>query len=127
MEMASATHYSQRGSQRINSTKTAESSLASQKYSLDINAFLRRKPPRENGRFRYHPRLLRLRYVCLIAPYILEELAPETGWTYGRAAATGRHRQIAYGVLASDRQKMADSDNLGHVTLAFFDDCEHLL
>jgi hypothetical protein len=48
-------------------------------------------------------------------------------WTYGREAATGRHRQIAYGVLASDRQKMADSDNFERVTLAFFDDCERLL
>jgi hypothetical protein len=44
METASATHHNQRGSQRINSTKTAESSLFSQNYGLDINAFLRRKP-----------------------------------------------------------------------------------
>jgi hypothetical protein len=55
MEMASATHYSQRGSQRINSTKTAESSLASQKYSLDINAFLRRKPPEKMDDFAIIP------------------------------------------------------------------------
>jgi hypothetical protein len=55
MEMASATHYSQRGSQRINSTKTAESSLASQKYSLDINAFLRRKPPEKMDEFAIIP------------------------------------------------------------------------
>jgi hypothetical protein len=44
METANATHHDQRGSQCINSTKTAESSLFSQNYGLDINAFLRRKP-----------------------------------------------------------------------------------
>ena len=55
MEMASAMHYSQRGSQRINSTKTAESSLFSQKYGLEINAFLRRKPQEKADDFAIIP------------------------------------------------------------------------
>src|SRR5262245_44387621 len=55
MEMASATHNSQRGSQRINSTKTVESSLFSQKYGLDINTFLRRKPPEKTDDFMIIP------------------------------------------------------------------------
>jgi hypothetical protein len=55
MEMTSATHDSQRGSQRINSTNTAESSLFSQTYSLDINAFLRRKPQEKMDDFAIIP------------------------------------------------------------------------
>jgi len=44
METASAPHDKQRGSQRIKSTKTAESSVFSQNDGFDIKAFLRRKP-----------------------------------------------------------------------------------
>jgi hypothetical protein len=43
MDLASATHCWERGSERIHSIKTVKSNFFSKEYGLDIKAFLRRR------------------------------------------------------------------------------------
>jgi hypothetical protein len=43
MDLVSATHRWERGSERIHSIKTAKSDFFSKEYGLDIKAFLRRR------------------------------------------------------------------------------------
>ena len=64
-----APHGCQRGSERLYSMKTVTPDFFSKKYSLYINAFLRRRTTEKTTDFTLIRGLLRFRYVCLNAPH----------------------------------------------------------